>query len=246
MTVNLQPIGITTLSFGDTVSINCSSESNVDLGDINYTWTQDGRGLNNTTTQLILTYDSKMSAKQGGIYQCYAFSSDVIVSGSSSTILIVFAPFITTHPSLSTAVKQNDTLNLTCTASGNPPPVIEWYRVQYDSTLTTYVDVLVESIVLPSSSYNDTVSSSYYTQSSLIIDSVDYEDYGYYVCTAIVFNESFAFVSTCCTQGIETYLLDGDIYNISNVSTVSGILFTIIILLLFLFSFFLQYLQLEV
>ena len=226
LTVNLQPIGITTLSFGDTINITCSSGSNVDLGDINYTWTQDGRGLNDTTTQLILTYNSKISAKKGGIYQCYAFSSDAIVSGSSSTILIVFAPFITTHPSFLTVVEQNDTLNLTCIASGSPPPVIEWYRVQYDSILTTYVDVLVESMDLPSSSYNDTVSSSYYTQSSLIIDSVDYEDYGYYVCTAIVFNDSFAFVSTCCNNGIdETYVLGGDLYDISNVSTVSGSLY---------------------
>ena len=204
---------------GNELAISCRYDISPPLNKVVfYTWMFEDMPLNETDAVLTLQYENADSVEQAGCYQCITYSSDGLLTGSSNRLHVVFAPFITTHPSFLTVVEQNDTLNLTCIASGSPPPVIEWYRVQYDSILTTYVDVLVESMDLPSSSYNDTVSSSYYTQSSLIIDSVDYEDYGYYVCTAIIFNDSF--VSTCCEQ--ETHILGQDLYEISNTSTVSG------------------------
>ena len=221
---------IIVINYGDEVNISCSSSSNIQLDDIQYSWTLNGIPINDSSTVLTLYYDSNESVTQGGIYQCYAYSNDALITGESSTILVIFEPYLITHPEPVT-INANGTVMLSCIASGFYAPDIEWFRVENNLLLSDYDNVLYYSIDFPDSSYINATSNATITISTLIIDPIDYDDYGYYLCVASLLNDSVQFVSSCCDDyNNETYSIDENLYYISNTSTVSGIVIIVLVL----------------
>ena len=230
LTVNVSPPGITSLTFGEEVQLSCTSTSNIQLDEslpTEFTWTLNNDVLNETSSILTVQYDNVESVNKGGYYQCFASYNDTLLTGSSNLILLIFAPYITTHP-VSVSVNVNETIELSCTATGYPAPIIEWYRVESNTVFSDYDAVLYYSIELPDvSDYNDTTSDATITNATLIISPIDYIDYGYYLCVATLLNDSIVFVKSCCSgNATEVFSLDENLYHISNTSTVSGIIYS--------------------
>ena len=222
LSVNLMPNGVTVVEFGESLNISCTSTSNIETESVYFTWTFNGEIINDTSPVITLMYDSGDSVELAGIYQCFAATKDVLVSGTSNSILVVFAPAIIEHPS-SVSVSENGSVELFCEASGYPSPVIEWYRVEDNNNTSTFERVLSYSIELPDSAYNETTESSRSTNSTLIIDNIQYDDNGYYLCVATLVNDSIEFTGSCCGQNsnVDSNNVDS-IHIVSTTSTLSG------------------------
>ena len=220
--VTLFPPGITILSFGENLSLYCNWINNVELDEnIRYTWMLEGNVLQENSSTLMLQYHMIESPKNGGTYQCFVSNNNISLTGTSNKILIVYAPFVAINPS-SVSVNRNDMVQLSCIASGHPSPSIEWYKILTDSAFLNYDMVVSYSIEVPASSFNETTSYPFYTNSTLFIDPVDYDDYGYYLCVAALFNDSIEFISTCCNENTDGNLFVDDQYYLSSASTLSG------------------------
>ena len=195
----------------------------MDLDGFEYSWMLNNEVLDETSSILTVQYDNVESVNEGGYYQCFASYNNALLTGSSNLILLIFAPYITTHP-VSVSVNVNETIELSCTATGYPAPIIEWYRVESNTVFSDYDAVLYYSIELPDvSDYNDTTSDATITNATLIISPIDYIDYGYYLCVATLFNDSVNFASSCCNENsMERFSIGENLYHISNISTVSG------------------------
>ena len=219
----LTPSGISTVHFGESLQLSCIINSTIDLVAVYYTWTFNNDVINHTSSSLTITYFSPDSVEQGGVYQCYTHALGMLLSGTSRQILIAFAPLITEDP-VSVLAIYNDTVEFNCTAIGHPTPVIEWYRLSVNNNITTLEDVNKYSIKLPFFSMEETTTDTTIKSSTLIIDPVEYNDFGYYICVAKLFSDAFVYVSDCCNS--ESGSSSGEVvelyYSISNISTLSG------------------------
>ena len=188
-----------------------------------YTWKFNNEVINHTNSSLTINYYSPDSVDQGGVYQCCVQSLDMILTGTSPKVLIAFGPLITEEPGPVLAM-YNDSVELICTATGHPTPVIEWYRLSVETNVATLKDLSEFSIELPSSAFIETTITNTTETSILIIDPVDYDDFGYYVCVSSLPSDSFVYARDCCNSDSE----DGSAestethYDISNISTLSG------------------------
>ena len=219
----LTPSGISTVHFEESLQLSCIINSTIDLDAVYYTWTFNKDVINHTSSSLTITYFSPDSVEQGGVYQCYTHALGMLLSGTSRQILIAFAPLITEDP-VSVLAIYNDTVEFNCTAIGHPTPVIEWYRLSVNNNITTLEDVNKYSIELPLFSMEETITDTTIKSSTLIIDPVEYNDFGYYICVAKLSSDAFVYVSDCCNS--ESGSSSGEVvelyYSISNISTLSG------------------------
>ena len=189
-----------------------------------YTWKFNNDVINHTSSSLTISYYSPDSIEQGGVYQCCAQSLDMILTGTSPKILIAFAPLITEEPA-SVFAMYNDSVEFTCTATGHPTPVIEWYRLSVETNVSTLKDVNEFSIELPSSAFIEKTITNTTETSVLIIDPVDYDDFGYYVCVASLSSDTFVYARDCCDSDTESGSGEAieTVYAISNISQLSGL-----------------------
>ena len=220
----LLPSGISIVHFGESLELSCIINSTIDLDTVYYTWTFNDDVINHTSSSLTINYFSPDSVEQGGVYQCYTHALGMLLSGTSRQILIAFAPLITEDP-VSVLAIYNDTVEFNCTAIGHPTPIIEWYRLSVNNNITTLEDVNKYSIELPFFSIEETTTTDTTIKSStLTIDPVEYNDFGYYICVAKLSSDAFVYVSDCCNS--ESGSGSGEVvelyYSISNISTLSG------------------------
>lgn len=101
------------------------------------------------------------------------------VYGFSPSVLIAFAPSFADQPQ-SVDASVNESAEFSCTAFGYPPPIIEWRRVTSLSNLSILHDVNTE---LNTDIYNSTGTIN--ITSTLVIEPVQYDDFGYYLCVAM-------------------------------------------------------------
>ena len=205
LSVSTIPSTPTVLTLGDSITLSCVVNDNIsDPNALSYKWyDNDGFCVQNENSSLTLEYSDYSSVSQGSNYDCYAFTDFVYIysSGASFAVPVYFSPLFTVQP-VSVAARYNDSVRLSCTAFGYPVPVIEWKRVNSLNT-SNYINNIIE---LPENAYNDTVAGTNNITSTLIIDDIQYEDFGYYLCVATMSSSE----------------LSEDIQVLSSVSTVTG------------------------
>ena len=227
LTIILLPTDVTVLTYGEELDIYCNISSNIDVDEFVYTWTFNDVIINETSPILTITYDSVESVGQGGIYQCYGSDSSLILYGSSDQILIAFAPLIIEQPE-GVLAEPEDTAVFNCSATGHPVPVLVWYKISRNTNINNLDDVELysEGIVYNETEYLDNVTSI----STLIIDDVVHSDYGYYVCVALLTEESIIYPYDCCSNQNISALMS--IETVSIVATLTGRIFCSTLLLL--------------
>ena len=221
LNITLTPSGISVIEYGDTINISCASNSNIEVDEVIYSWTFNENVTNINSSVLTIEYNSAESVTQGGLYQCFTHALGMILTATSNRILIAFAPAIISSPEFSFS-DHNDSVTLNCTAVGHPLPTVEWYRLESNITIEDFDSLYNYTIELPKSSFITNFTDSFEITSSLNIDPVNYNDYGYYVCVARVDNESLVLVQDCCSneQSISTDI--GKYYEISDTSILTG------------------------
>ena len=206
------------LNYGETVNVSCTSSSNIELDSVHYTWIFNDNPINDTSFSLTVTYNSTESVEQGGIYQCYVHTPGMVLTGTSNKIMIAFAPFIYEQPQAVFA-EFGDSAFFNCSSTGFPLPVIEWYIVSTNVNISNIEDIETYSLKLV---HNDTVyDNNLTTSSTLFIDDVMYNDYGYYICVAVMSNESLVVVQDCCS-GNGSAASEDMHYTISDTVTLAG------------------------
>ena len=139
---------------------------------------------------ITLNYSDYSLVSQGGLYRCSAYYYNYFdhfylygyftdLRGYSNRVSVLFSPSFSEQPD-SVMSRVNDSVELSCTAFGYPVPVIEWKRVNSLNT-SDFINNIIE---LPESAYNDTVAGTNNITSTLIIDDIQYDDFGYYLCVS--------------------------------------------------------------
>ena len=215
------------LQYGDSITLSCAVISDYNHSSLEYGWVFNYQTIKTFTNpdDLLLTinYTDTSSVEQGGLYYCFATFDEDNITGISKTIFVGFSPLITETPE-SILTTSNESVEFNCTATGHPTPVIEWYRLSVETNVATLEDLSKFSIELPSSAFVEITITNTTETSILIIDPVDYDDFGYYVCVSSLPSDSFIYARDCCNSDSE----DGSAettethYDISNISTLSG------------------------
>ena len=189
---------VAVVKYNTILNLTCSATSNIELA-LYYTWVyNDIYIVQDNRSYIVLEYDSTDSVNQGGIYQCIAATGDAVITGASHSIVIVFAPVITENPQSMSTTNGSD-VEFNCTAAGYPAPILEWYRVS-SYNVSTIQDVMSSTVELPYSAENNTITvNSTISYSTLTINPVNYNDYGYYICVATFPVDSIVFVYDCCS-----------------------------------------------
>ena len=181
LSVSTIPSTATVLTLGDSITLSCVVNHNIsDPNDLLYDWLRNYDVLIlNRSSSLTLYYSDYSSVGQGGNYTCVPYNAVYAIHGFSPQVPVLFSPSFSEQPD-SVISKVNDSIELSCTAFGYPVPVIEWKRVNSLNT-SDYINNIIE---LPENAYNDTVAGTNNITSTLIIDDIQYEDFGYYLCVA--------------------------------------------------------------
>ena len=133
---------------------------------VTFHWRFNGVPLESERSQT-LTFDDVTASENGGVYECFAFNA---AGNGSDTATVLFSPLITVHPVNQTAFNGSENVGFNCSATGFPLPTIQWLKVDSQS--------------LPASSFY--ISSG--GTSTLILQSVEFGDEGYYQCSASALN----------------------------------------------------------
>ena len=184
LSVSIDPSNTSVISFGESLTLSCVVNHNI-IG-LSYEWPLSNTPVGNNSF-ITLNYSDYSLVSRGGLYRCsayfygyrfyYLYFTDL--RGYSNRVSVLFSPSFSEQPDSVTS-KVNNSIELSCTAFGYPVPVIEWKRV--DSLNTS--DFINNIIELPESAYNDTVAGTNNITSTLIIDDIQYDDFGYYLCVA--------------------------------------------------------------
>ena len=183
--------------FEEIVNISCSASIGIDINDLYYTWTFNDVPLNVTTSWLVVEYNSANAVEQGGNYQCLVTTKDLIFTGSSQYLLLLFAPYFIEHPQTVLTI-DNSTAEFSCSAVGHPAPIIVWYRIESNDNITNLDAIMEASLLLPFPSFIETNINDAMNTGILYIDPVTYNDFGYYLCVATLDNETVLYVRDCC------------------------------------------------
>ena len=207
LSVSIIPSTATVLTLGDSITLSCVVNHNIsNPNDLSYVWYYNYYFyvVTSRSSSLTLNYSDYSSVSQGGNYTCLPYNSAFVffIYGISPHIPVLFFPSFSEQPN-SVISKVNDSVELSCTTFGYPVPVIEWKRVNSLNT-SDFINNIIE---LPENAYNDTVAGTNNITSTLIIDDIQYDDFGYYLC-----------VSKLPVSGDNVSMLS----NISSVATVTG------------------------
>lgn len=204
--VSIVEAGPQLIEFGQTLNLTCSDLINANV----YDWMVNGESVQ-TGSDPILTipYTDPSDASNGGTYVCLATDDNNITVGSNISVFVAFAAVVTESPqSIQTSV--NNMITLSCNVTGFPAPSIMWARLPSDINSSTILDDIEPYFNnLPDSVEIDfPVETNYSNSSTITIDLVDYEDFGYYMCVAFQSNDSI--------------MMEMDEYDISDTATVTG------------------------
>ena len=154
--------------------------------------------LNNTIVQssptnqtLTIQYNDQTSIILGGTYDCEVRDSMNGMFRSDRKIFIAFTPIITQQP-VPIYTVTGESVEFNCTATGLPIPTIRWIRLRPDDDVDMLEDdgLLLSLDNLPTNStincydeYNNSITSV------LTIEYVSFEDFGDYICVAVLESE---------------------------------------------------------
>ena len=156
-----------------------------------YTFYLDNTIVQNSTDQtLTIQYNSQTSTIFGGTYDCEVLDSMNSIFRSDRKIFIAFVPIITEQP-VPIYTVAGESVEFNCTATGLPIPTIRWIRLRPDDDVDMLEDDLLLSLDnLPTNStincydeYNVSITSV------LTIEYVSFEDFGDYICVAVLESE---------------------------------------------------------
>ena len=184
LSVNLIPTSdVVFLKYGDSYNLTCASLSVSSLS-VQIFWYKDDELINDTETQILtIDYTSPESVSNGGSYKCVAQGTLGSSIGESNSVLIIFTPHIVQTPS-NVQTRVNRQIQFICNATGYPLPSIEWRRISVENDLTTSEEIDNVAVDLPYRVTNDSSINMNEVSSVLTLLSVDYDDFGYYVCIA--------------------------------------------------------------
>ena len=204
--------------------MSCIVNHNITATDLDYEWYLGNRLISSRGSFLTLNFTESASVSQGGMYRCSAYKYiyydniylyyNTDVRGYSPHVSILFSPSFAEEPE-STEARVNDSIELSCTAFGYPVPVIKWNRI----TTEVSQDHTNNTVELPKAAYNDTIVSIYNVTSTLIIPSIQYDDFGNYLCVAALSSSE----------------LSEDVQVISSVSTITSMSYFICFIVTFYF-----------
>ena len=184
LAVNLIPTSaVVSLEYGDSYNLTCTTFSVSSLS-VQISWYKDDVIINNTVTQILtIDYMSPESVDNGGSYKCVTQGTVGSSIGESNSVLIIFSPHIVQRPS-NVLTRVNRQIQFMCNATGYPLPSIEWRRISVENNLTTLQGIDNVTVNLPHRVTNESSIDMNEVSSVLTLQSVDYEDFGYYVCIA--------------------------------------------------------------
>jgi len=110
---------------GDTVVFNCDSSSKP--ADVQFTWLVDSKEMLHPGGQQHFVME-KMSRKQNNARVMCRAQNSVGTGEDQEMVRVYYQPAILSHPA-SVSGTEGDTVDLECTAQGNPAPAISWYKV---------------------------------------------------------------------------------------------------------------------
>ena len=187
LSVNLIPSdSIAILQYGESYSLNCTiNGSTVSTTSVQVSWYRNGMIIDTVIPILTIDYTSPESVNDGGSYKCIVNGDDESSTGESESVLIVMSSHIIQDPS-NVQTLANRSIQFTCNATGYPLPTIEWRRVSIDNNFTSLQALENVTVDLPNNITNNSISSVNMTEiySVLTLQSVNYDDFGYYLCIA--------------------------------------------------------------
>ena len=205
LSVNLIPSdSIAILQYGESYSLNCTiNGSTVSTTSVQVSWYRNNVIISTQTPILTIDYTSPESVNDGGSYKCIVNGDDESSTGESESVLIVMSPHIIQQPS-NVQTLANRSIQFTCSATGYPLPTIEWKRVSIDNNFTSLQALENFTVGLPNNITNNSISSMAVVYSVLILQSVNYDDFGYYLCIAtlsldVLLNDSNITLMDCST-----------------------------------------------
>ena len=122
----------------------------------------------------MIQYNNQTSIIFGGTYHCEVFDSVNDMFRSDRKIFIAFAPIITQQP-VPIYTVTGESVEFNCTATGLPIPTIRWIRLRPDLPTNSTINCYKEN------------SNS--IMSVLTIEYVSFEDFGDYICVAVLESE---------------------------------------------------------
>ena len=169
--------------------------TNDDTNVVEYIFYLDNTNIvqNSTTDQnLTIQYNNQTSIIFGGTYDCEVCDSMDGVFRSDNKIFIAFVPIITQQP-VPIYTVTGESVKFNCTATGLPIPTITWIRLESDDDVDSLEDdyfdlncdgnLPTNSIISSYDEYNNSITSI------LTIESVSFEDFGDYICVAVLESE---------------------------------------------------------
>ena len=189
MSVEIQPSGVTILELADTIELTCMTADDTNVVAYNF-YLEDIIIQSSATDQtLTIQYNNQTSIIFGGTYDCEVLDSMYGMVRSDRKIFIAFAPIITQQPAPIYTV-TGDSAEFNCTATGLPIPTIRWIRLRPDDDVDMLEDdglLLDLDDNLPTNStincydeYSNSITSV------LTIEYVSFEDFGDYICVAVL------------------------------------------------------------
>ena len=219
LSVNLIPSdSIAILQYGESYSLNCTiNGSTVSTTSVQVSWYRNGMIIDTETPILTIDYTSPESVNDGGSYKCVVNGDDESSTGESESVLIVMSPHIIQQPS-NVQTLANHSIQFICNATGYPLPTIEWKRVDIVNNFTSLQALENVTVDLPNNITNNSISSVNMTEiySVLTLHSVNYDDFGYYLCIAtlsldVLLNDSNTTLMDCSTISSAAMLAGNDI-----------------------------------
>ena len=173
------------LEYGDSYNLTCTINGySMNTTSVQISWYNGDKLLNDTETQILtIDYMSPESVDNGGSYKCLAQGTEGSSIGESNSVLIIFSPHIVQRPS-NILTHVNRQIQFICNATGYPLPSIEWRRISVENSLATLQGIDNVTVNLPYNVTNESSINMNEVSSVLTLQSVDYNDFGYYVCIA--------------------------------------------------------------
>ena len=216
LTVNISPLPVTILEYNDTVNVTCLANNNLKINDLSYTWLLNDIVIDVNESFIEITYTSSDQVDDSGEYRCKVSSLTLSLTIESQRTLISLAPVIVANPLPALGTLVNNSMTFTCNATGYPLPSIEWRRISVENDLTTLEEIDNVAVNLPYRVTNDSSINMNEVSSVLTLLSVDYDDFGYYVCIATLTSDN---VYVLFNNSNVTLM---DYHDISSTATLTG------------------------
>ncbi|KAL1281313.1 hypothetical protein QQF64_000116 [Cirrhinus molitorella] len=122
VTVSISPSG--EIVEGDSVTLNCSSDSNPPA--LNYTWLKGGEFVGSGR---IYSISKISSVENSGEYKCKSINKHGETYSDVVTLNILYPPRnVSVYVNASGEIVEGDSVTLNCSSDSNPPAEINWFK----------------------------------------------------------------------------------------------------------------------